>query len=207
MLKIGITGGIGSGKSTVCRLFEKLEIPVYYADDRAKLLMHEDAVLRQQLIEVFGSNVFRTDGTLDRGYLSGIVFKDPRQLTKLNAIVHPAVFEDAKAWQTLQAQKGCLYTLKEAALLYETGSYKSLDKIIVVTAPESVRIQRVMARDKIGKEAVLARINKQMAQAEKVKRAVYVVQNLAWETLNIQVSEIDEHLRYLAKVPPKNSSN
>ena len=162
MLKIGITGGIGSGKSTVCRLFEKLDVPVYYADDRAKWLMNNEEELKEKLRANFGSLVYNKEGDLDRGYLAGIVFNDQSKLEILNAIVHPAVFEDGVKWQGEQEAKGANYTLKEAALLFETGSNLTLDKIIVVTAPQEVRIKRVKARDNISKEEVLARINKQM---------------------------------------------
>lgn len=199
MLKIGITGGIGSGKSTVCRLFEKLGIPVYFADDRAKWLMNNQDDLKEKLISNFGSLVYNEEGELDRGYLANIVFNDKAKLEILNGIVHPAVFEDGVKWQEEQEAIGVKYTLKEAALLFETGSYLALDKIIVVTAPEDVRIKRVMVRDNITEEEVMARINKQMPQAEKEKMADFIVTNIKWESLNIQVSKIHEELLYLAK--------
>lgn len=199
MLKIGITGGIGSGKSTVCRLFEKFGIPVYYADDRAKWLMNNQPELIEKLKTTFGTLVYDESGNLDRGYLADIVFNDKEKLDVLNAIVHPAVFDDGIKWQAEQEALGVPYSLKEAALLFETGSYLSLDKIIVVTAPEDLRIQRVMARDNVTREEVLARINKQMPQDEKEKLADYIVTNIAWESLNIQASEIHEELLYLSK--------
>lgn len=201
MLKIGITGGIGSGKSTVCGLLEKFDVPVYYADDRAKWLMNHQEKLKQQLVEAFGKAVYDTGGNLDRAYLGQLVFNDKTQLERLNSIVHPAVFEDGQAWQEEQAAKGALYTLKEAALLFETGSYKQLDKIIVVTAPEDLRIKRVMDRDGVTEEAVRARMDKQWPDEKKVKMADFVVENIAWETLNIQVADLHEKLVYLAKRP------
>lgn len=201
MLKVGITGGIGSGKSTVCRLFEKFGVPVYYADDRAKWLMNNQEDLKRALKREFGEAVYRTDGLLDRAYLAGIVFKNTTKLEMLNSIVHPAVFEDGQKWQAEQEALGVAYTLKEAALLFETGSYANLDKIVVVTAPEETRIKRVMDRDKATEEEVRARINKQMPQEEKEKRADYIIENLAWETLNIRVSELHEKLLYYAKRP------
>jgi dephospho-CoA kinase len=200
MLKIGITGGIGSGKSTVCRLFEKLGIPIYFADDRAKWLMNSQEDLKEKLILNFGSLVYNEAGELDRGYLANIVFNDNAKLEILNGIVHPAVFEDGVKWQEKQEALGVKYTLKEAALLFETGSYLGLDKIIVVTAPEEVRIKRVMARDNITEEEVMARINKQMPQAEKEKKADFIITNIAWESLNIQASAIHEDLLYLVTV-------
>lgn len=201
MLKIGITGGIGSGKSTVCKLFENFQIPVYYADDRAKWLMNNQASLKESLCATFGEAVYDQAGRLDRTYLANIVFNDKAKLDQLNSIVHPAVFEDGVQWQAEQQAKGVPYTLKEAALLFETGSYKTLDKIIVVTAPEELRIKRVMQRDNTTKEAVLARMGKQMPQAEKEAKADFLVTNIAWETLNTQVSTLHEQLLYLAKRP------
>ncbi|MFT5645707.1 MAG: dephospho-CoA kinase [Aureispira sp.] len=203
MLKVGITGGIGSGKSTVCMLFEKFGVPVYYADDRAKWLMNHQEDLKQKLKESFGAATYKEDGLLDRAYLAGIVFKDRAKLDVLNSIVHPAVFEDGEQWQAEQEALGAVYSLKEAALLFETGSYQHLDRIIVVTAPEETRIKRVMERDSTTAEEVRARISKQMAQEEKEKRADYVITNIAWKTLNIQISEVHEQLVYHAKRPKK----
>lgn len=204
MLKVGITGGIGSGKSTVCRLFEKFGVPVYYADDRAKWLMNYDKGIRKQLIDNFGAAVYNDEGKLDRKYLANLVFQDKNQLERLNAIVHPAVFEDGQQWQAEQEALGVAYTIKEAALLYETGSYASLDKIIVVTAPEKIRIQRVMERDGATEEEVRARMSKQMPQEEKEKRANFIIQNIAWESLGTQISQIHEDLLYHAKRPKNN---
>lgn len=204
MLKVGITGGIGSGKSTVCRLFEKFGVPVYYADDRAKWLMNYDKGIRKQLIDNFGAAVYNDEGKLDRKYLANLVFQDKNQLERLNAIVHPAVFEDGRQWQAEQEALGVAYTIKEAALLYETGSYASLDKIIVVTAPEKIRIQRVMERDGATEEEVRARMSKQMPQEEKEKRANFIIQNIAWESLGTQISQIHEDLLYHAKRPKNN---
>ncbi|WMX13700.1 MULTISPECIES: dephospho-CoA kinase [unclassified Aureispira] len=201
MLKVGITGGIGSGKSTVCRLFEKFGIPVYYADDRAKWLMNYQEEVKNKLMEHFGADVYQSDGLLNRAHLAGIVFKDASQLKVLNSIVHPAVFKDGQQWQREQESLGVAYTLKEAALLFETGSYADLDKIIVVTAPEDLRIKRVMERDNSTEEEVRARMNQQMPQAEKEKKADYIIKNIAWETLNVQVSELHEKLLYYAKRP------
>lgn len=199
MLKVGITGGIGTGKTTACRLFEGLGVPVYYADDRAKQLMHDDDTLKSQLITAFGKNVYTKEGVLDRAYLAGLVFKDSAQLKRLNAIVHPAVYVDSAAWQTKQAHQGMVYTLKEAALLYETGSYAELDKIIVVTAPEAMRIQRVMQRDQTTEEVVRARMAKQLPQEEKEQRADYLLTNITLEELSKQVHQLHQELLTLAQ--------
>lgn len=195
MLKIGITGGIGSGKTTACKIFEqKYNVPIYYADDRAKWLMNNDEKLKEQLKTTFGSLVYDATGKLDRAYLADIVFNDKSKLDILNGIVHPAVFEDGAKWQAEQQAMGHRYTLKEAALLFETGSYLTLDKIIVVSAPEDLRIQRVMARDNISREEVLARINKQMPQAEKEKMADFVIVNTDMDSLYEQVEKIHKSL-------------
>lgn len=203
MLKVGITGGIGSGKSTVCRLFEKFGVPVYYADDRAKWLMNHQDELKEKLKEAFGKEVYGQEGMLDRTYLANIVFKDQEQLNILNGIVHPAVFKDGEQWQLKQEEEGVAYSLKEAALLFETGSYAALDKIVVVTAPEATRIQRVMERDGATKEEVKARISKQMPQKEKEERADFVITNIVWENLRIEISKVHEELMYQAKRPKR----
>ncbi|MCP4443375.1 MAG: dephospho-CoA kinase [Aureispira sp.] len=194
MLKIGITGGIGSGKTTVCKQFATLGIPVYYADDRAKWLMNNDTELKTALIEQFGEETY-LDDQLNRAYLANIVFKDKAKLDILNGLVHPAVFKDGMQWQIDQEANGSLYSLKEAALLFETGSYLGLDKIIVVTAPLDLRIARVMKRDNTTREAVLDRINKQISDEEKVAKADFVIQNIELEDISTQVQNI--HLQLL----------
>ncbi|MGH1336672.1 MAG: dephospho-CoA kinase [Aureispira sp.] len=201
MLKIGITGGIGSGKTTVCRLLERFGVPVYYADDRAKWLMSHQEKVKNALITAFGAETYTAEGRLNRPHLASIVFKDKKKLEELNAIVHPAVHQDGIEWQAEQEEAGVAYTVKEAALLFETGSYAELDKIVVVTAPEEVRINRVLQREDITVEQIKARIKQQLPQEEKIKRADFVINNGAWETLNISVSELHEKLLYLAKRP------
>ena len=140
MLKIGLTGGIGSGKSTVAKVFEVLGIPVYYADEAAKRLMNEDENLKEKLQQQFGKQTY-VDGKLNRGYLSSLVFNDPEKLAILNSIVHPATIEDAAKWMTQQKTP---YVIKEAALIFESGSQKDLDKVIGVFAPAPLRILRVI---------------------------------------------------------------
>lgn len=174
MQKIGITGGIGSGKSTVCRVFEWLGIPVYYADERAKWLMQHDAELRQAIVQLLGQEAYLPDGSLNRPYIAGIVFQDANQLQSLNQLVHPAVHRDAERWHLIQHAP---YTLREAALLFESGGYQLMDKMIVVTAPEELRIQRVMARDGVSRKAVLARMAQQWPEARKVAMADYIIYN------------------------------
>lgn len=175
MQHLGITGGIGSGKTTVCKIFETLGIPVYYADERAKYLMSHDQELIAGITTLFGPEAYLEPQVLNRVYIAQHAFNDPEKLAQLNALVHPAVARDGLEWQA--AQIDAPYTLKEAALLFESGSYRALDQIIVVTAPLELRIQRVMARDAAKREAVEARISKQMPEEEKVKLADFVIYN------------------------------
>lgn len=192
MLQVGITGGIGSGKTTVCKIFETLGIPIYYADDRAKALMIENQTIVSGLKNLFGKEVYTADGALNRPYLANIVFNDKSKLEQLNAIVHPAVFLDGYNWH--QAQKDVPYTIKEAALLFEAGSYKAMDKLITVFAPKDVRLERVIKRDKTTKEAIEARMDKQWSDEKKVELADFVIHNYDEHLLIPQVLKIHREL-------------
>ncbi len=198
MLKIGITGGIGTGKTTACRMFERIGIKVYYADERARWIQNNNPVVIESIKELFGKEIYQ-DGLLKRDQVSRIVFSDRTKLDLLNMIVHPAVIEDAANWQKAEKERGAIYTLKEAALLFESGSYKQLDKIIVVTADDEVRIERVMKRDKINKEEVLQRINNQMPQSEKEKLADFILYNDNFESLEKQVASLHHQILEIAK--------
>ena len=191
MLKIGITGGIGSGKSTVAKLFEVLGIPVYYADDAAKQLMNENDALKQQVQKEFGKEAY-TNGKLNRKYIADIVFSNPEKLELLNSLVHPATLKDADEWMNKQTTP---YTIKEAALIFESGAEKYLDKVIGVYAPSPLRIQRVMQRDGISEAAVLTRLNKQMDEDKKMRLCDYVINNDEQELLIPQVLKIHEVLK------------
>ncbi len=188
MLKIGITGGIGSGKTTVCKIFELLGIPVYYADERAKRLMVTDQGLRAGIETLFGHQAYLDSEELNRKLIGQIVFNDPTKLAELNALVHPVVAKDALHWHS--RRQNVPYTLKEAALLFESGSFRDLDKIIVVYAPQDLRIDRVMRRDGVDEASVRARMNRQMPDEEKVRRADFVIQNDNQHLLIPQVLEI-----------------
>lgn len=190
MIKVGITGGIGSGKTTVCEIFERLGVPVYYADKQAKYLMETDKKLREAIRQLFGDEAFDAENNLNRAFIAGIVFKDEEKLLALNALVHPAVKADYDSWNAILARKEYPYSLKEAALLVESGSYKDLDKLIVVSAPLEDRIKRVMARDNVSEEQVKARIDAQLPDAEKVKLADYVIDNNLIMELVPQVSKV-----------------
>ena len=192
ILKVGITGGIGSGKTTVCKIFETLGIPVYYADDRAKAIMVEDETLMNKVKQAFGDNAYLPDGTLNRAYISQIAFSNPLKLTELNAAVHPAILRDGEKWHN--AQKDVPYTLKEAALLYESGSDAVLDKIIMVYTPKNIRIERVLGRGGLTRDEIEARIAKQMPDEEKVKKADFIIYNDGQKGLIAQVLEIHQSL-------------
>jgi dephospho-CoA kinase len=194
MLKIGITGGIGSGKSTVAKVFEVLGIPVYYADEAAKRLMNEDADLKEKIKATFGENAYRED-KLDRKFLSSIVFNSAEKLALLNALVHPATLVDAERWMLKQLTP---YALKEAALIFESGAHEHLDYVIGVTAPAPLRIQRTMHRDGITRDAVIARMDKQMDEAIKMKLCDFIIKNDEQEMLLPQVFAIHEKLLALA---------
>lgn len=193
-LKIGLTGGIGSGKSTVAKVFEVLGVPVFYADVAAKEMMNSNAVLRQQLMAAFGDETY-ANNKLNNAYLASIVFNDEAQLERLNSIVHPATIAEAERWF---AEENTPYVIKEAALLFESGSASGLDYIIGVSAPQQVRIQRVMKRDKITKEQVLQRINKQMDEAEKMKLCDFVLINDEQQMLLPQVIQLHQQLLTLS---------
>ena len=161
MLKIGITGGIGAGKSTVAGIFKVLGVPVFDADVTAKNILNSDPELREQVAAAFGSETYK-NGLLDRKYLATLVFNNPDQLAKLNALVHPATIKAANAWTKHWEEQGSPYIVKEAALLFEAGTNVGLDSIIGVTAPQDLRIARVMARDNITREEVLKRMQHQI---------------------------------------------
>lgn len=170
---VGITGGIGSGKTTVAKMFAALDVPIYYADDEAKKLMNSSPIIRESLISLLGEETYK-DGTLDRKFMADKIFNDKILLEKANAIIHPQVAEHFKNWVTNQNHP---YALKEAAILYESGSYKQCDKVILVTAPREIRILRVMERDNVSREEVEARMKNQWNDFEKEKLADFILQN------------------------------
>jgi dephospho-CoA kinase len=190
MLKIGLTGGIGSGKSTVAKIFEVLGIPVYYADEEAKKLMNENEKLREKIISAFGKEVY-TAGKLNRSYLSVVVFNDAAKLNLLNSIVHPAIIAAADNWLQQQTTP---YALKEAALIFESGAHEHLDKVIGVFAPKAIRINRVMKRDHATREEVMARLEKQLDESIKMKLCDYIITNNDQELLIPQVVSLHKQL-------------
>ncbi|WP_435578002.1 dephospho-CoA kinase [Gilvibacter sp.] len=196
MISVGLTGGIGSGKTTVARFFEALGIPIYFADDRAKALMVEDQELIANIKALLGDQAYTEDGRLNRAYIASQVFNDAELLEALNALVHPAVGKDFKQWA--QAQQSP-YVIKEAAILFENGSYTRSDANILVTAPESIRLKRVMSRDGASEEAVRARMQHQWPDEQKIPLADYVIENIDLEATRKQVISLHEQLISLKK--------
>jgi dephospho-CoA kinase len=195
MKKIGITGGIGSGKTTVCKIFESLDVPIYYADAQAKRIMASSPTVKQQLKTLLGNEAYFKNGKPDRKYISSKIFTDKSLLSGINNIVHPAVHADAERWmEKIKAEGMTTYIIKEAALLVETGSYKALDALIVVACPEETRIKRVMARDKLSHSEVLNKIKNQLPESEKIKVADFVIINDGTKPLISQVWQIHKKL-------------
>ncbi|WP_315814523.1 dephospho-CoA kinase [Paraflavitalea speifideaquila] len=193
-LRIGLTGGIGSGKSTVAKVFEVLGVPVYYADEAAKQLMNEDPLLRQQLLQQFGPDTY-ANGVLNRKYLADMVFNDRSKLELLNSLVHPATIRDGERWM---AQQTTPYAIKEAALIFESGSQSHLDYVVGVSAPDALRIHRTMQRDHITREAVIARMNKQIKQVIKMRLCDFVITNDEQEAVIPQVMKLHGELLTIA---------
>lgn len=194
MLKVGITGGMGVGKSLVCRLFSLLGAPVYDSDARAKWVMQHHPVLRQELVTAFGPAAFDVvTGQLNRAYLAQTVFHQPDQLTLLNQLVHPRVQQDFTDW--VAAQQNRPYVLKEAALMYETSAHQQVNCMIVITAPLPLRVTRIRQRDPHRTEAEIhAIMAKQLDEAEKIKRADYIIYNDEQQLVIPQVIGVHEQL-------------
>ena len=192
MLKIGITGGIGSGKTLVCQIFAQLGVPVYNADEAAKLLVHNNVALKVELTEAFGSNTF-IDGLYNRGYIASIVFSAPERLNQLNAIIHPYVFADWRAF--VEEHQDYPYVIKEAAIMLETDSRFTVDKIVLVNAPLDLRLERLKHRPGFNLEDTLRRINNQMSEADKMKLCHYVITNDGEQSLLEQI--LDLHAQFI----------
>ncbi|NVK28413.1 MAG: dephospho-CoA kinase [Flavobacteriia bacterium] len=187
-IQVGLTGGIGSGKSTVAKIFEAFHIPCYYADDRAKWLMENDDQLVQELSEAFGTELY-TDGKLNREWLANRIFSNPDERNTVNSLVHPAVGRDFAKWTKAQ---NAPYVLKEAAILFETGGYKASDFNILVTAPEEIRVKRVTQRDGATPEQVRSRMQAQWPDEKKAALADFIILNDENEPLIPQVKQIHE---------------
>lgn len=187
---VGLTGGIGSGKTTVAKYFEELGVPVYIADLEAKALMNRSKVIRRKLIALFGNEAY-VENTLNRPFIAQQIFNDKDLLNDINAIVHPKVASHFKRWVNKQDSP---YVISEAAILFENGSYKKYDYIITVTAPEHIRLQRVIKRDNSNKQKVEAIMANQWSDQEKIKRSDFVIENIDLEQTKIQVRKIHKKI-------------
>lgn len=190
---IGLTGGIGSGKSTVAKIFAQLGIPVLDADATAKAIMNEDRSVKTKLIELFGEDAYK-ENQLNRPYIAQLVFEDAFKLQQLNAIIHPITIQYAKDWAFKQSAP---YVIKEAALFFESGSSEGVEKIIGVTAPKHIRIQRVMQRDQMTRENVIKRMEHQLEDSLKMKLCDWVIQNDDMHLLIPQILAIHQSLTIL----------
>lgn len=194
MFKVGITGNIGSGKTTVSKVFEVLGIPVFYADDAAKKVMTDDDLLVNSIKNTFGNEAYFTDGSLNRKYIGNIVFNNRDKLIQLNKLVHPAVFRAFDAW--VEKQINVPYVLKEAAILFESGSYKKCHRSVLVTAPLEIRMQRVMQRDGVAEQEVQKRESRQYPQEKKEQLANDIILNDDTQLVIPQVLQL--HQLYLS---------
>jgi dephospho-CoA kinase len=190
MLKVAITGGIGSGKSLVCQVFKTLGIPIFDADAVSNQLVEHDAALKTAIIELFGKEAYKNN-IYNRKYIASIVFSQAEMLQALNALIHPKAIEAAKQWFEKQQSP---YAIKEAAILFESNSEKDIDIIIGVTAPEQIRIERVMQRTGYSKEEVIKRMQQQMPDEEKMAKCNYVIQNNDTDAILPQILQIHQQL-------------
>jgi len=191
-MKLGITGGIGSGKTTVCKVFNVLGIPVFSADPEAQKIMNEDERIIREINKIGGKNLY-PDGRLNRMELASLIFNDPGLLRRVNTIVHPVVFEHFKSWIEKQ---DALYVIMEAAILFESGASKLVDRVATVTAPEDERITRVTNRNKLTREQVLQRIRNQMDDETRIRKSDYIINNAENEMIIPVILKIHEDLIY-----------
>jgi dephospho-CoA kinase len=191
MLKVGITGGIGSGKTMICSVFEHLGIPVFYADHEASRLMDQDAGLKEEIVKYFGIEVFNDNFTLNRSKLAAIIFNNKEALSTINGLVHPVVRNEFNSWSEKQLAP---YVIEEAALIFESGLSTYFDKVITVSAPVDIRIERVIKRDKVTRERVIERISNQLEEGIKLKGSDFIIINDGNEMLLPQIINIHNKL-------------
>jgi len=192
MLKVGITGGIGSGKSLVCEIFKQLGIAVYHADTESKQLVNTDTEIRTKLIAQFGEQIYAQNNEIARKQLAALIFNDKQALNIVNSIVHPVVVQHFEQW--ILNHQNEKYILKEAAILFESDTYKNMDKIITVCSPLEIRIKRVMERDNTNRETILKRIENQLSDEDKIAQSDFVITNDEKQLIIPQVIEIHKIL-------------
>ncbi|MEC3907689.1 dephospho-CoA kinase [Tamlana sp. 2201CG12-4] len=196
MMIVGLTGGIGSGKTTVAKLFESYGVPVYIADEEAKKLMTNSKVIKRKLIHLFDSQAY-IDDVLNKPYIANIIFNNKAYLQKMNAIVHPKVARHFEKWVLKQKAP---YIIKEVAILFENGGYKACDSVITVVAPKEVRIKRLLERDHTTVEKIEAIMSNQWTDEQKVKHSNYVINNLSFEDTEQQVYKIHQQIMEKFKI-------
>ena len=192
MLKVGITGGMGSGKSRVCNMLKNLGVPIFSSDDAGKYLLNNDDTLKRDIKKTFDSDMYTSSGRIDRDRMAKLVFNNPEELTKLNALVHPRVKAEFDSWCKKNEKKP--YVVKEAAILFEIGKHKELDKMVTVFCPKEERIRRIILRDDATKESIEKRMIHQYTDAERNALADYILINDGKEDLLPQVMELHELL-------------
>jgi dephospho-CoA kinase len=197
MIKVAVTGGIGSGKSVVCKVFHHLGIPIFNADEEAKRLMDTDRSIKQGLSEMFGSTLYRSDGFIDRKKLAGIIFHDQLALQKVNQLIHPAVYESFQTWADLQKSE---YIIQEAAIVFENDHQHRYDQIITVTAPFELRIARCIQRDQSNRESILERMHNQFSDEYKAERSAFIIVNDEKQLIVPQILEIHKELMNYGKI-------
>ncbi len=195
VIKIGITGGIGSGKSTICAIFQTFGIPIYFADTEAKRLMVEDDILKLKIQQLLGHEAYTPQGTLNKAFISDKIFKNNTLRNEINKLVHPAVGKDFNQWANRQSAP---YVIEESAILFEESMASNFDKVIVVVADEDLRIQRVMNRNKTTVEAIKQRIRSQWSDAMKIKNADFIIENNGEYSIILQAISIHKSVLKLS---------
>lgn len=192
MIRVGITGGIGSGKTMVCKIFQRLGVPVFFADDEAKIILNEDSEIKAQLQQMYGKDIYTKTG-INKAKLASLIFNNSNELEKINKLIHPKVRNRFFDWTSKHTTHP--YVIEEAAILFESGAYKDLDINVLVHAPEELRIKRVMERDQVGRENVVSRMRNQMREEEKMKLADKIINNDGEQMIIPQVLSIDEQIK------------
>lgn len=196
-IKVGITGGIGSGKSTVCKIFKLLGVPVFEADIVAKQLQHANQKIKQGLIRLFGEDIYTHEGIVDRKKLADIIFNNDLMLSEVNELIHPVVHEEFENWLKKQ---NSIYIIQEAAILFESGFYKTMDFTILISASEEQRIDRVMKRDGMNREIIIQRMKKQWNEEKKQKLASFVIHNDNTNLVVPEIIKINKNLKEYGKI-------